>query len=669
MVKPFLRLFVVIAAFLLLFSSCSSDEPIPEYDPDKLQVTLMFHLNQDLVPYALAGDHISYERLISTLLEFPKLPVQIHISGTLLHMLLWSESPTPALIMQGVESGQFELLLSTYSQNIIAATADSLLNQVQVEFHRELLKHVFDTEPSGFWNAERVWTDDVATFIVGTGAQHATVEKHILTDAGVAPDDHRTWNYVTQNGSLNIIKDDTDFLDRVNHVLNTGETDPLDEYLRKLKQNPKSGEFLIGYYEDAEAAGLWQYERADVHPDTTMNRLRELLTYFSESDIVQLTSPSRFFEHVTPTESDFRIPDGEASWMTSFSESMGYENWFDYFANNSTKRIFIDLFDELKPEIHEYHSYVDLLGEEHPARNLMRETMFHYAATSYELGASWFWTDDYAGFHRAKDTRMFLYGIEMMKNGEEGIFMKDINLDGSEEMVVYKDDQLIILQKEEARILYWFDLESGSVLLANSLTYDYEEQYMPGNRRMPELQGGTSSYTWLGDNAVLPEISEMGFRLRGTGPDLFVNDVLISKWNLNSHNAEQMTAEWESADSEKHVTLNMMWDEGLVFEWNIDHNNSNQSEYPVKIAQTFFPEPWQTLKYDPDGLSRQNIEDGFSITNNETGRGLSVIWDVEPAEITYSNILFGIREELRFSGDMDDDSAVKIRFRVFSGQF
>ncbi len=647
------RIFLILTLLISLLWACTPDEEPPPVDPDRLKVSLMFHFNQDLVPYALAADEISYERLVATLLEYPGFPVQIHISGTLLQMMKWSESPTPELLRKGVERGQFELHHSTYSQNIIYATTDSLLNDAQLRMHRELMDSHFGVSAPGFWNAERVWSSGVAETIASQGEYYVPVESHILFESGLDSLDRRTWRYETPSGPLTVIHDDAEFRSFVNHVFNTGETEPLDNYLRLMHEADRDGDFLISFHEDAEAAGLWQYEGGHLHPDEAMEHVRILLEYLSETEWIQPVVPSHFLASAEPDPFPGEILTGEALWMIHFSQEIGYDNWFDYLDSDSLKANILSVFDELKPEVRRISENISALDADHPAAVLFEHAMRFYAAYSYELGASWYWTGNDAGFHRVRDMRFLLYASEAAINDNaDGITIKDVNQDGTEEIVWLIDNELIILQKNEARILQWINLETGELLLDNSWAYYYDEGWEPGNITPPLLKAGEDVYPWLAGNELIPSVLEKEFRLRSTGPYLKGDADTVLNYQLQSPDPDADQLRWTAARDDDQITLILDRQNGLSFTWELPQNHSSE----FSLSHTFANEPWHMLKHGQSVLETGN---GY-VRNSVTETQINYEITPETQSVSQETVLFGKRKIFQIDGETKE-----LKFRLW----
>ena len=104
-----------------------------------LTLGLVYHFNQNTVPSALVADRVCYHPLIEAFLSHPKCKFTIHFSGTLLSALQWYSPKTIELLKVGIDRGQFEILGSSFSQNILLAT-DEWDNIQQLRQHRQQLK-------------------------------------------------------------------------------------------------------------------------------------------------------------------------------------------------------------------------------------------------------------------------------------------------------------------------------------------------------------------------------------------------------------------------------------------------------------------------------------------------------------------------------------------------
>src|SRR5690554_2919651 len=115
-----------------------------------LPLAFVFHFNQHTNEYADIANRVCYRGLLGVLRAHPKLKFNLHLSGTLLRTLPWFDEGTLDLVRAGLADGQFELLGSTYAQNVPYAS-DDWDNAQQVRLHRDVLQQMFGVSPTVFW--------------------------------------------------------------------------------------------------------------------------------------------------------------------------------------------------------------------------------------------------------------------------------------------------------------------------------------------------------------------------------------------------------------------------------------------------------------------------------------------------------------------------------------
>src|SRR5260370_5712374 len=294
-----------------------------------LSLSLVFHFNQHTSEYAEIANRACYRGLLTVLRSHTKLKFNLQLSGTLLRALPWFDLETLKLVREGVAAGQFELLGSTYAQNVLYAS-DDWDNAQQIALHRQVLQQMFGVEPSAFWIAERCWRQTLLPLIVEGGYRVTPIEDHILHAAGLGD----PLPAVTRLGeqSLTVVYDDAILRDRLNYAVWFGRRAQLSKYLEQVAERPNSENFRLCYAEDAEAMGLWGWEKGYL-PQATWANLDALLSDFEASEAIKLCHLSE----IQPAETIGALPDGAAAWMdrslsipgAPYHED-GYSDWFDF---------------------------------------------------------------------------------------------------------------------------------------------------------------------------------------------------------------------------------------------------------------------------------------------------------------------------------------------------
>lgn len=428
-----------------------------------LSVALLFHFNQHFTEYAQVASRACYRGLLRVLRSHPGLQFNIHISGTLLHALHWLDPEPLDWIRAGLSEGQFELLGSTYAQNVPYASHD-WDNARQIELHRTALRETFGVEPGVFWNAERCWRQSLVPVIAGGGYTTTLVEDHILRRAGAAG----PFTFTTRAGShaLKIICDDETFKHKFNLAAWFGRNAQALRYVGELAARPDSARLCLAYAEDAEAMGLWGWEQG-LLPNQTWAQLDELLRALESDSSVRLIKLS---DAPAPQADLTPIPDGSARWMdVSLSRpglpyhEDGYADWFDFNRRSPKLNHFRHTFEIIR-------SKLSATAPATPGAQCLTAAALHaYLSHQYEFGCIGVGGLNYRGWEDCRTAVAISFAARLANNPTETVIIDDCNGDGSDEVLVSDSRNLIITSAYGGRLLYWFDLATGQQFIGNHL--------------------------------------------------------------------------------------------------------------------------------------------------------------------------------------------------------
>ena len=503
-------IFIIFAVFIyfnnLYFSNMKISNEIKENR--RLKTAFLFHLNQSVTPYAEVGDKTSYNRLIKTLRKHRDLKFNIHISGTLIQSLLWYNPETIKLIKEGIDDGQFEIIGSSYSQNIMYST-DKESNQMQIERHKEIIKKVFGVEPIGFWNAERTWRQDLADLIIKNGYKYTLVEDKALKISGSKGSEYYIRS--TENGKLMILNDDNEFLDKVKLAVDAGDLESnisergallsekrteykkLFSYMRKIYEKDKEDKFLLNYADDAEITGLWDFENGS-STEWDFKNLDFLLTEIEKKKWIQMVKYSEVANNKAVKEDITPIKDSAAIWMEkaargygNYSEK-GYKNWFD-FNKNSPKLAYYRKMHK------EQLAFIKSLEKEKDIRvqNIYILAKENFLVHQFEFGCTGvsgtdeqFKCGDREGmWENMRFMKVYEDILLNIKDMKDKYYEKDVNNDGIiEDVVVNNGNYYVFSKKYGGRILFWFDLNRGVELLGGEIGVQLDEVYYNGNKML-----------------------------------------------------------------------------------------------------------------------------------------------------------------------------------------
>lgn len=464
-----------------------------------LSVALLFHFNQHFSEYARVGSQTCYRGLLKVLRKHPTLKFNIHISGTLIDALKWLDPEPLALIQAGLDSGQFELLGSTYAQNVLYSTEDSD-NARQIALHRETIKETFGVEPTVFWNVERCWRQSLVPVIAKGGYTTTLIEEHTLKAAGAT--DLFTYSTQADGSTLKVVTDEDSIKAKFNFAAWFGRNTQILNHFREEAAKPEADQLCVVYAEDAEALGLWDWEKGLV-PNQTWANLDRLLTALEQEPGLQLIKLSE----APAAKADLSpIPDGAAAWMNNslahtglpYHED-GYSDWFDFNQRSPKLVHFRQTYSIIRFKIGE--KPLQSVG----AQRLRKAAWYAYLAHQYEFGCIGVGGLNYRGWEDARAAVALSLAAQEAENPREFILIDDCNGDGSDEVIIGDGKQLIVTSAYGGRLLYWFDLTTGQQLIGNHMPVMFEE-YHGAEFSMPEARTGR----WLpeGDEAQDQALTE-----------------------------------------------------------------------------------------------------------------------------------------------------------------
>lgn len=352
-----------------------------------LTISFLFHFNQDIGPYTLFASRASYQGLIAVLRKHKNKKFNIHVSGTLIESLSRFDPGTLKELVSGVKEEQFEILGSTYAQNVLAAT-DELSNRYQIEQHLEIIQKTFGVCPKGFWIPERCWKQKFVKLLSDFGYTYTLIEKQTLEKIKLQ-NYHLPYKTSYQARSIAIVQDDEHFKQLVNFAVwcdplpsshslalssevpskalesrlfdkGSGKPEtfqPALSHLEALAWQKDAARSIAVYAEDAEASGLWGVPFG-AFPQPVWKNWDRLLHFLEQDKRFQISSIGDFLKRTKIEKEIGPIPDGQAEWMVQSLRKKdapyhedGYSDWFDFVHRSPKIRKYRKFFAKLAREI------------------------------------------------------------------------------------------------------------------------------------------------------------------------------------------------------------------------------------------------------------------------------------------------------------------------------
>jgi hypothetical protein len=647
----------------------------------RLDAILLFHANQNLVPYGKAANRACYKGVLNTLRAHPTLKFVIHFSGCLISDLMWSDPETIEILLEGIADGQFEIIGSTYIQNIIYSTRsfadDFQFNHHQIAIHKDQIEDVLGVSPVSFWNPERVWTQNIVKLLTDNGYENVQIEDHILWDSGITGSEYAVRTTTYQGKSVNVFTDDKDFEGRVNGAIDSGDTSNVMWFLRGLYDEDTADRYAVCYHEDMEATGLWDYEGGE-DPVIDFSNLDKLLTAFEGDPRIKITTYSEFMNDHVPYEDITPVVDGAAVWM-------GEDAWFVENAEPSAEA-YRQFFDTIRDTLNAIHSsFISHAPDTLPARILIDHAWFTLIAHQYEFAVHGY--GGISGTTQWELARTALVSARAAREamlGVEGVKVEDINDDGIDEIVFVTSGDLYVLSTYGGRLLYWFDLETGEELVGNeNFMRTYGEPYTNDNAYAPAVEG-CDAYPWLCGNMIIPEIHTWVYEARrrcfndsvwidGQSAGSLVNMVL--GYTLDSTFVD-FYYNLGDISITKRVSPSL---HSVGIEYTLTSSSSQTTTVELEIENGLSPGCLEVtlkgrdlLKYwDGSDTSTVFTSSMRGVTNVQSGNGLLFDFTDPPASISGEEDIFGLELNPRWSVEIppfgSDVISMNLDMAWFSG--
>jgi len=281
-------------------------------------------------------------------------------------MLRWRNPEVIDYIREGIQSGQFEILGSSYAQNVMEATSD-WINAEHIRYNREVLKEIFDFNPVGFWNPERVWNDIFLNLLCDHGYTYTPVETKILGSSEIL-------QLRGESGNLTLLPDDQAVLRAFDSAVWSGNPDEFIDLMRKYDEENK----IAVYAQDTEAIGFWQIAHGR-DPKEIQQNYRKLLAAVKDNTWIEVVSLGKMASFSAREVSE--LGRGQATWMVDSARYDGYEDYFDYLQNSPEIRYYSDLYRSIE------HKFQDLRYPVHKvAKVLYLKSQFEFGCTPGSMG-------------------------------------------------------------------------------------------------------------------------------------------------------------------------------------------------------------------------------------------------------------------------------------------
>ncbi|MBD3179326.1 MAG: hypothetical protein GF417_06830, partial [Candidatus Latescibacteria bacterium] len=648
-----------------------------------LKLILLFHANQTVNYQGDTANDLCFNGLLRVLRDHPSSSFMLHFSGSLLNDLQWynfrHNPSTVEMLRAGAADGQFEIVGSTYAQNIPYST-HMWDNNVQIEAQRTVIDRAVGVNPVSFWNAERCWKQELVPMMAENGYASTWVESHILFDSGTSVDEHAVRRTRLGEHEVIIFNDDAELAGNINYAIDSGDTGGLVDYLTYLHSQDTYRDYVICYCEDAEATGLWDYESGQ-NPQDDWDNLDNMLDVLESIPWVELTTFSEYLSSRHATEMLAPIVDGQANWMVGPSQGAGYNDWFDYNETSPLLAFYRNFFDRKRERV---RGVAESTRPNTPAGRLAEHALRNFAAHQFEfgcIGCGSYYCQDY---HKMETVEAACLAAEYARDRvpEPAIIERDCNGDSIPDLMLITGEDMFVFSPVGGRMLYWFDLERGDQIAGNEIFmrgYYYRgwREYYQGPVYNDDYHY-TEDFVWNASPeypAAQPYHRVYGIRKKcfnemvdtGSGP---LKDFLNGEYDVTIYNDTL-----EMIRSGSGITLEKRFypeSGGLSARYRVTNNQGYAINLEHMVENSFCPSLIEVMDYGRESLKYLAGDDTSSVItsstdgvlNVDTGMRMSYLFTVEPDNLSGDRNVFALELNPRYQRNLGPGESVEYGFTL-----
>lgn len=397
-----------------------------------MNLILCWHLHQptyQLDKWFDKAMHECYYSLLEATIRHG-LKTCFHISGGLLQKMREKYPDFIERLRPLVNSGQVELLCSTYHQAILSMWGeDDLINQIRA--HKSLIKEIFNYDARGMWVPERVWKPEFKSILLRADVDYVLLDEHLMYRA-----DNSLWDvdkyHPHDNEGLTVFNIDKS----MRYLVPFKSMIDVFDYLKKVNGH-SDNRVLVNCADDAEKVGLWS------NHGFAQDWIEKFYSSIANTDWINVTTYSEYLRY-NPVDKKVVYAPGSYEEM---------ESWSGGDFNNHLKH----------PLISPLYNRIKL------ARNWLKNNWADYYVSQCN---DVFWSMNTLTYFR-----QMAYYHAIKSNAEvfpdlPKVEELDYNGDGIPEVILRnKNSQIIIEPQNGARIIEWDDFNSYYNLANTGITH------------------------------------------------------------------------------------------------------------------------------------------------------------------------------------------------------
>lgn len=425
----------------------------------KIKTSILVNIGGPL----LTDDNKYYENLIDVMRKHKEIKFNLIISGILLQNINGYNSEIIKKIKDGVEDGQFEIIGSTYSQNVMECS-DFYSNLWQLERDKELKREIFGVEPKGFYNPQGIWGKESVNLIEQLKYRYTFIDDSKLERVKSGYSSGKRGLFEKENITvLPLIKKcETNLKTLLNSEVEEISIEKEIKFITELREIYEKNSETESF-----ASIFINFDNESII-DKKIKTFDKIIFSLKNEDWIENYKGSELAEI---TDSKYNVVNllGNSEAEIGEIDIEGYKNWYDL-ARDSKK---VEYYKEIQ---NKYLKFINenIKSDNKTIKNAAEIAKKIFLNSQYRFGDEKFLIGE-REFNEGKREKIYesIKNIECMKDIMEGlsntndrIYEKDVTGDEKNEIIVINNrNYYVITPEKRGEIIGWYDLNTGEEII------------------------------------------------------------------------------------------------------------------------------------------------------------------------------------------------------------
>lgn len=490
--------------------------------------------------YEVVDDAINkaYKPFLEVVKDYPDFKFSVHYSGWLLEYIKNNDKSLFKLMQDLSYNGQIEFFSGGFYEPILAVIPSDD-RKYQIEKLNNFIKENFGQTPKGLWLTERVWDSSIVTDLVECGIEYVIVDDYHFLSTGFKKEALYGYYTTESNGyKINLFPIDKN----LRYLIPFKPVEKILEYLNSISKYGVNPAGII--FDDGEKFGVWPKTYWWVYQERWLNQFLEVITSqkdvkpYHYRDYLKEEKPIGFAYlpitsyHEMGEWSLFPEDFQEFEELKEFLEKNGLQNHFEKFVKGNIWHNFLVKYPESN-RIHKRVLDLSTTGRPYKKNKEFLENLLKSQCNDV------LWHGIFGGLYLPNlRNNTYKYIIKADKELEKlskppKIQVKDLDLDGYEEVKITTQKMILIFDSKESGQLTELSLKDKEFNFQNTLTRrkeGYHKNLLTPKQDTPSEEGITTIhnaqleidpqhikdlliYDWYTKNSFIDHITDDSFNL------------------------------------------------------------------------------------------------------------------------------------------------------------